>query len=232
MHDDLTAEGGDWVPDDRQLQVPPGSSRVGFLLGACWAQFKAHPGTVILNAFSFRLLFGALLAAGLVGAAVGSLISEAVGGVVAVAVFVPVWLLTAANPMAVLYCPYCRKRVKGGADVCHHCGRHVTPRIIASVQRAGNAARITDPRRSSSAQVIECPNCGSKYASDQRRCWHCGLETAAESSQATAALASRPSQDATQLAEPAPKPRMTVKEVAYALLGLWAIAGLIYEILK
>jgi predicted amidophosphoribosyltransferase len=27
----------------------------------------------------------------------------------------------------VLYCPFCRKRVKLNAKACHHCGRTVTP---------------------------------------------------------------------------------------------------------
>jgi hypothetical protein len=32
------------------------------------------------------------------------------------------WLVSPEN---VLYCPYCKKRVKVGASACHHCGRSV-----------------------------------------------------------------------------------------------------------
>ena len=36
-------------------------------------------------------------------------------------------LLLAAvfNDDNVLYCPFCKKRVKMGAQACHHCGRNV-----------------------------------------------------------------------------------------------------------
>lgn len=41
-------------------------------------------------------------------------------------VAVAVWWLAAATPGYVLYCPHCRKRVKAGASVCHHCGRQTS----------------------------------------------------------------------------------------------------------
>jgi hypothetical protein len=44
---------------------------------------------------------------------------------VAVPVFVVAWIGSTLNQEAVLYCPHCRKRVKVGAGVCHHCGRDV-----------------------------------------------------------------------------------------------------------
>lgn len=46
-------------------------------------------------------------------------------GPVWIGVAVIVWLLGALNPYNVLYCPASRKRLKGGASACHHCGRHV-----------------------------------------------------------------------------------------------------------
>jgi hypothetical protein len=65
-----------------------------------------------------------LLIAGII-AVLGSLISPVVGTILFFVVFFPVWILGAANPENVLYCPYCRKRVKIGATSCHHCGRTV-----------------------------------------------------------------------------------------------------------
>jgi hypothetical protein len=90
------------------------------------AQVRTHPGAVLRNALPFRLVFAAFLIAAIPGY-VGSLIAPAVGGVLFFGVFIPVWLLSAANPLVVLYCPFCGKRVKMGADSCHHCGRRVTP---------------------------------------------------------------------------------------------------------
>jgi hypothetical protein len=59
-----------------------------------------------------------------------------VGGAVFAAILhVPFWLTggvlvvivvaAAASGVLVLRCPACRKRVKLGATVCHHCGRPV-----------------------------------------------------------------------------------------------------------
>lgn len=36
------------------------------------------------------------------------------------------WIALAASPTTVLVCPWCKKRVKVGARVCHHCGRVVS----------------------------------------------------------------------------------------------------------
>lgn len=102
------------------------TTRTQFVLRTVLGQLREHPGTVLKNAFSIRLIFAALLIA-LIPAALGALIAPALGSVLFFLVFIPVWLLSAANPLTVLYCPYCHKRVKAGADTCHHCGRTVTP---------------------------------------------------------------------------------------------------------
>jgi hypothetical protein len=73
---------------------------------------------------SIRVWLGSFVAA-LIAATLLSMVSETLG----VWLFWPIWilLLLAAmfNDDLVLYCPYCRKRVKMGADSCHHCGRPV-----------------------------------------------------------------------------------------------------------
>lgn len=42
-------------------------------------------------------------------------------------IFIVWWLFLVLDPTHVLYCPYCRKRVKMGAATCHRCGRDVVP---------------------------------------------------------------------------------------------------------
>lgn len=116
----------DPLPRPAMPVIDPSASPRQAVTRTLLAQIRAHPGTVIKNAFSFRLIFTAFLIA-LVPAFLGSLIAPAVGSVLFFLTFIPVWLLSAANPMVVLYCPFCGKRVKMGADSCHHCGRAVTP---------------------------------------------------------------------------------------------------------
>jgi hypothetical protein len=71
---------------------------------------------------SFRVIGLALVGAVLVSLLL-SPISEGLGTTIGVVVFFLIWAMAAANTDLVLYCPHCRKRVKIGADVCHHCGR-------------------------------------------------------------------------------------------------------------
>jgi hypothetical protein len=76
------------------------------------------------KAVSFRLFAGSVILALLAGA-VASLAWQPLGVLVAVVVFAVVWGNGVLNPEHVLYCASCRKRVKAGADVCHHCGARV-----------------------------------------------------------------------------------------------------------
>ena len=75
--------------------------------------------------FSFRLMLGAIVVAVVVGA-VASLAWQPLA-YIWIPTFLLVWVGGALNPLHVLYCPYCKKRVKAGADSCHHCGRVVVP---------------------------------------------------------------------------------------------------------
>jgi hypothetical protein len=77
------------------------------------------------NLFSLRVLSVSAVVA-FVAAWLGSLVSEPLGIFLGIAVFLLAWLGAGFREDApVLYCPYCRKRVKAGASVCHHCGRDV-----------------------------------------------------------------------------------------------------------
>lgn len=76
------------------------------------------------NVGSVRALLGAFLVAA-VPACLASLIAPVLFWVVGVPMFAAwMWFVQMA-PDRVLYCPWCMKRVKAGADACHHCGRSV-----------------------------------------------------------------------------------------------------------
>jgi hypothetical protein len=112
---------------DRSLdELRAGRSRVQFVAQALIAQIRAHPGAVINNLFSIRLMLASLMIA-IVPGVVGALIHPVVSGILFCGTFLVVWVASAANPLVVLYCPSCQKRVKMGADACHHCGRVVVP---------------------------------------------------------------------------------------------------------
>lgn len=72
---------------------------------------------------SIRIFFMALFG-GLLVAVPLSLIARPLGYAF-FPVFLLLWLGTALNRDYALDCPHCRKRVKMGAGVCHHCGRSV-----------------------------------------------------------------------------------------------------------
>ena len=78
------------------------------------------------NAFSFRLILLGAVAGVVVGAPIGGLVWAPLFWIVGIPVFLVVWLGLANGPIATS-CPYCRKRVKLGATVCHHCGREAVP---------------------------------------------------------------------------------------------------------
>lgn len=77
------------------------------------------------NFFSVRIILLALVAGALMAGLAGA-IWEPLGPPVGVIGWVLAYLLLAATPGNVLYCPHCRKRTKIGASVCHHCQRAVT----------------------------------------------------------------------------------------------------------
>jgi hypothetical protein len=87
---------------------------------------KANPGTVLKNAASFRLMLGTFVLA-LVPTAIVAAITpwKPLATIVLVVAWLGLWVVAAANPLTVLYCPSCRKRVKAGAERCHHCGQLV-----------------------------------------------------------------------------------------------------------
>jgi Flp pilus assembly protein TadB len=77
------------------------------------------------NLASWRIWIAGAVIATLPAVLAGAL-NPAFGFVVFFAI-IGVVLWASARPTGpVLYCPYCRKRVKMGASTCHHCGRTVT----------------------------------------------------------------------------------------------------------
>ncbi len=80
-------------------------------------------GELIRRLASIRVVLVALFG-GLLVAIPLSLIASPLGYAF-FPVFLLLWLGTALNRDYALYCPHCRKRVKMGAEVCHHCGRAV-----------------------------------------------------------------------------------------------------------
>jgi hypothetical protein len=95
--------------------------------GGRWAAFASalDAGQVFENLVSLRIIITALIAAGIVGAG-AEWVWEPLGVPVGLTVLVATWLLLALSPTTVLFCPFCRKRVKLGASHCHHCGRAVS----------------------------------------------------------------------------------------------------------
>lgn len=77
------------------------------------------------NAISLRVVLAAAVM-GVLAAIVFGWVWQPLGDVVGVLVFLGTYLLAVLNPYAaVLYCSSCRKRVKAGAETCHHCGQAV-----------------------------------------------------------------------------------------------------------
>lgn len=80
----------------------------------------------IRKLLSIRVFFACFLGAAIVSYLL-SLIWDPLGVVLFWPVFGGLLLMSILNDDAVLYCPFCRKRTKVGAEVCHHCGRHIKP---------------------------------------------------------------------------------------------------------
>jgi hypothetical protein len=77
------------------------------------------------NAFSFRVLLAAIVAGAIPAVAV-SLASAPAAWVTFAVVSLATWTwIVLSGQRLVLRCPYCRKGVKWGAELCHHCGRNV-----------------------------------------------------------------------------------------------------------
>lgn len=68
----------------------------------------------------------------------------------------------------VLKCPYCGKRVKIGAQVCHHCGRTVTNTSAPGFQQPAHP-HLADPL----AVPRECEHCKSIIRPDATVCAVC-----------------------------------------------------------
>lgn len=83
----------------------------------------ATAGEAIRQLASIRLILIALFG-GLLVAIPLSMIARPLGYAF-FPVFLLLWIGTALSRDYALYCPHCRKRVKMGANVCHHCGRTV-----------------------------------------------------------------------------------------------------------
>jgi hypothetical protein len=76
------------------------------------------------NLASFRILIAALVIAG-IPAALAAAIWPPLGTAVLLGIFGVIYYNVLFNPRFQAYCPHCRKRVKLGADTCHHCTRSV-----------------------------------------------------------------------------------------------------------
>lgn len=83
----------------------------------------ASVGEVVRRLLSIRLIVIALFG-GVLVAVLLSLIARPLGYAF-FPVFLVLWIGTALSRDYALDCPHCRKRVKMGANVCHHCGRTV-----------------------------------------------------------------------------------------------------------
>lgn len=79
---------------------------------------------VIDKLFSFRAWLLCALMAALIAAVAGAVWSALAGPVFVIA-FVVILGTYVLNPATAAVCPSCRKRVKFGAERCHHCGQLV-----------------------------------------------------------------------------------------------------------
>lgn len=68
-----------------------------------------------------------IIGVALLGAVIGGIATHGsqVGVWAGLLIFGGAAVLPLLNGRSALKCPYCRKRVKLGASVCHHCGRPV-----------------------------------------------------------------------------------------------------------
>lgn len=102
---------------------PPGQ---GSSFGMNWPALFSFRVWMSSGCLGFLVFFAVVLVLSVVGinAAEGT-----AGTVLAVIIFLPVFLFAlfaqVTDKSHVLYCPHCRKRVKMGADRCHHCGQMV-----------------------------------------------------------------------------------------------------------
>jgi hypothetical protein len=74
------------------------------------------------NLFSSRFWMGSLLGAVIAGG-LASLLWDPLLYIIGIPVLLILFYVNLTE--RAYYCPYCRKRVKTGAVICHHCGSNV-----------------------------------------------------------------------------------------------------------
>ena len=100
--------------------------------------------------------------------------------------FVILFALIAVANLGKLKCPYCHKRVKLGARVCHHCGRDVkafAERLAARVPpppppapASTYSTSVIHPQPALKSGVMYCTSCGTALHIGSRFCSSCGAE--------------------------------------------------------
>jgi predicted amidophosphoribosyltransferase len=103
------------------------------------------------------------------------------GGIWILPIFIILFALIAVANLGKLKCPHCRKRVKLGAGVCHHCGREVKAFVQRLAGPRGAVATTTSARRPVMPQqpvlksvVSRCNGCGAVLHIGSRFCSSCG----------------------------------------------------------
>lgn len=89
----------------------------------------------VVRALSARLFATAFIGAFVVSIPFGFIwqpLQVAVWGLL----FLVSWVALILNDDITLYCPECKKRVKMGADRCHHCGASAKPEKAATTGEA------------------------------------------------------------------------------------------------
>jgi ribosomal protein S27AE len=111
---------GDTLPSpvaESAAAPQPGSASAG--RGVNWSLWGQRLGRL----FSFRVQMACIFAAAIVGFLLSLLWGPLVWAIWPV--YALLVLASVFNDDNVLYCPFCKKRVKMGAQACHHCGRSV-----------------------------------------------------------------------------------------------------------
>ena len=93
-----------------------------------------------------------------------------------VPVFFVVFAMVSFLNLWKLKCPYCRKRVKLDAKVCHHCGREVKSFAakLAASQSAARSVSVQSPQSRQGTAATYCSSCGAMLAAAARFCSSCG----------------------------------------------------------
>lgn len=99
------------------IPLQPPDFNAAQVSGAPWGQRLQRLGSIRVGCVSLFVALGA--------AFVSSLVWEPLAGIVFLIVFLLMMIAAVFNDDNILYCPHCRKRVKMGANTCHHCARAV-----------------------------------------------------------------------------------------------------------